>query len=104
LNLNTPSVIEGFVNEQTLVSPEKFKPATPACTSLKDEESSMLPTDSSTDIIVWRPFVMVIPIAVVFGQLNTITEVIRHPRKSAACERNAVCEKYVYAGTGCGKV
>ena len=46
---------------------------------------------------------MVILIAVVFGQLNTIAEVIRHPRKSAACERNTVCKKYVNAGTGCGK-
>jgi len=63
----------------------------------------MLPTDSSADIIVWRPFELVILIAVVFGQLNTIAEVIRHPRKSAACERNTVCKKYVNAGTGCGK-
>jgi len=64
----------------------------------------MLPTDSSTAVIVWRPYELVIPTAVVFGQLTTTANVIRHPRKSAACETNAVCEKYLHAGTGCGKV
>jgi hypothetical protein len=104
LNFNTPGVIEGFISEQTLVSPEKFKPATPACMSLKYEELPMLPTDSSTAIIVWRSYELVIPTAVVFGQLNTTVHVIRHPRRSAAWERNAACEEYLHAGTGRGKV
>ena len=36
----------------------------------------MLPTDSSPAVVVWRPYELVIPTAVVFGQLNTTAEMI----------------------------